>query len=46
MFTDWSNAVEGARYFYFRGALWGFVVATFLYNVVIPWVKEKIRQRN
>ncbi len=43
LFTDWS--LSDPRYFYGRGALWGFVAATFLWLVVVPWLCKKLKER-
>lgn len=43
LFTDWS--LSDPRYFYGRGALWGFVAATFLWLVVVPWLRSKFAER-
>jgi hypothetical protein len=38
MFTDWT--MVDPHYFYFRGALWGFVVAMLLSHVVFPFIRN------
>jgi len=44
IFTNWNYTGSDANaYFYFRGALWGFVCATLLWNIVIPFTRKKIR---
>jgi len=40
MFTDWS--LTDPHYFYFRGALLGFVLATLLWGVFVPWLRGKL----
>jgi len=39
MYTDWSET--STRYFWWRGALWGFLLATFVWNLAWPWLKAK-----
>jgi len=44
LFTDWD--IYGDRsimvYPYIRGAIWGFVVASFFWLWFVPWVKSKL----
>lgn len=40
MLTDWT--LTDPRYFYARGALWGFVFATLLWLVLAPWLRRKL----
>jgi len=42
MFTDWSIATESSRYFYLRGALWGVVISSLFWCIVVPWLKDKV----
>ncbi len=43
MLTDWTET--DPHYFFARGALYGFVLATFLWLAAIPWVRKKLRDR-
>ena len=43
MFTDWT--MTDPRYFYGRGAIWGFVMCLVITQIVIPKIKEWIRNR-
>lgn len=36
MFTDWTTT--DPHYFYWRGALYGVVVATLFWRVLVPWI--------
>ena len=45
IFTDWSIASEHSMYFYLRGAIWGFVVATLFWNYIVPWIKKILIKR-
>lgn len=39
MFTDWTQT--NPHYFFFRGAIYGFVLATMLFKWLIPTIKDK-----
>ena len=36
MFTDWTTT--DPHYLYWRGALYGVVVATLFWRVLVPWI--------
>jgi len=40
MFTDWT--MTDPHYFYWRGALWGFVAATLVWTLFAPALKKWI----
>ncbi len=42
MFTDWTST--DPHYFYLRGIVYGFVLATMLWLVVVPWAKKKLEE--
>ena len=41
MFTDWT--MTDPHYFWLRGALWGFVLATILWKMFVPWLLKKLK---
>ena len=43
MFTDWSNA--DPKYFYMRGAIYGFILATMIWVVIVPKITEYYHNR-
>ena len=42
--TNWK--ITDPRYFYYKGALWGFVVASFFWLYFVPWLKKKLKERH
>ena len=42
--TNWE--LIDPKYFYLKGALWGFVAASFFWNYFVPWVKKKLKERH
>lgn len=44
LFTDWAGD-HSSRYFWARGALWGFVVASLLWSVVFPRLQKFLQKR-
>jgi hypothetical protein len=44
MFTDWT--MEDPRYFYIRGVIYGVVLATMFWKVIVPCLCERFRKPN
>jgi hypothetical protein len=42
MFTDWT--MEDPRYFYARGVIYGVVLATMFWTLLVPWLCERFRK--
>ncbi len=43
LFTDLTET--DPAYFWIRGAIWGFVLATLIWCVVVPWFKKRREDR-
>ena len=43
MFTDWT--MTDVHYFYWRGAVFGVVVATLFWRVLVPWIWRRLRTK-
>lgn len=41
LFTDWIGS-HSNRYYYIRGAIWGFVLASLFWSLFIPWLKRHL----
>jgi len=39
MFTDWTLTNSG--YFYLRGVLYGVVLATMFWKLLVPWIQKR-----
>jgi hypothetical protein len=47
MFTDWELAKgieEACRYFYLRGALYGFVLGNVIHIGIVPAIKKRLKK--
>jgi ATP/ADP translocase len=42
VFTDWT--LTDPHYFYLRGALWGIVVTTIFWKLLVPWFKRHYKK--
>ena len=43
LFTDF-NAAHSPRYFYGRGIILGFVLATYVWLWIVPWIRKRCKK--